>query len=62
MKAYVGVDAQIHVLLTSALVGDERSASHPGRFTPGVIALGTRWIGGWVGARAGLNDRKKWKF
>jgi hypothetical protein len=35
MKAYGGVDVQIHVFLTSELVGGELSASHPGRFTPG---------------------------
>jgi hypothetical protein len=33
MKAYGRVDVQIHVLLTSALVEGEWSASHPGRFT-----------------------------
>jgi hypothetical protein len=34
MKAYGGVDVYIHIFLTSALVGGERSASRPGRFTP----------------------------
>jgi hypothetical protein len=34
MKAYGGVDAYIHIFLTSALVGGEWSASRPGRFTP----------------------------
>jgi hypothetical protein len=33
------------------------SALRPGPFIPG-----TQWIGGWVGARAGLNDMDKWKF
>jgi hypothetical protein len=37
-------------ILTSALVGDEWSASRPGRFTPG-----THFIGGWVDSRAGLD-------
>jgi hypothetical protein len=35
MKAYRGVDVSTHVFLTSALVGDEWSASRPGLFTPG---------------------------
>jgi hypothetical protein len=34
MKTYGGVDVYIHVFLTTALVGGERSASRPGRFTP----------------------------
>jgi hypothetical protein len=34
MKAYGGTDLQIHIFLTSALDGDELSASRPGRFTP----------------------------
>jgi hypothetical protein len=34
MKAYGGVDVEIHIFLASALVGDECSASRPGRFTP----------------------------
>jgi hypothetical protein len=40
MKAYGGVDVQIHIFLNSALAGDEWSASRPCRFTPG-----THWIG-----------------
>jgi hypothetical protein len=35
MKAYGGVDVQIHVFLTSALDGGEWSASSPWRFTCG---------------------------
>jgi hypothetical protein len=41
--------------LTSALGVSEWSGSHPNRFTPGKGAPGTRWIGGWVAARAGLD-------
>jgi hypothetical protein len=36
MKAYGGVDVQIHIFFTSALVGGEWSASSPCRFTPPV--------------------------
>jgi hypothetical protein len=35
MKAYGGVDIEILIFLTSALVGGKWSASRPGRFTPG---------------------------
>jgi hypothetical protein len=52
MKAYEGLDVQIQILLTSALVGGEWSASHPCPFTLGVRAHGTHWIGGWVGDSA----------
>ncbi|PNF15375.1 hypothetical protein B7P43_G00968 [Cryptotermes secundus] len=58
MKAYGEVDVQIHIFLTSALAGGERSASRPGRFTPGERAPGTHWIGGW----AGLGNVEKGKF
>jgi hypothetical protein len=34
----------------------------PSRFTPGEIATGTHWIGGWVGSRTGLNDVEKRKL
>jgi hypothetical protein len=57
MKAYEGVDVQIHIFLTSALVGGEWSASRPCRFTPG-----THWIGSWVDPRAGLDAVRKIKF
>jgi hypothetical protein len=35
MKAYWGVDVQIHVSLTSTVGTGEWSASRPGRFTSG---------------------------
>jgi hypothetical protein len=54
MKAYGGVDVEIHINLTSALAGGEWSASRPCRFT-----LGTHWIGGWVDPIAGLDDVEK---
>jgi hypothetical protein len=34
METYGGVEEQIRVLLSSVLVGGERRASSPGRFTP----------------------------
>jgi hypothetical protein len=39
----------------SELDGGEWSASRPGRFTPGVRAPTTPWVGGWVVPRAGLD-------
>jgi hypothetical protein len=62
MKAYGGLDVEIRIFLTSALVGGEWSASRPGRFIPGERTPGTHWIGGWVDTRAGLDDVKKRKF
>jgi hypothetical protein len=62
MKTYGGVDVYIHVFLISALVGCEWLASHSGRFTLVEKAPGTRWIGGWVGPRAVLEDVKKRKL
>jgi hypothetical protein len=57
MKMYVEVDVQMHIFLTSALVGGEGSASRPGRFTPG-----RHWIEGWVGPTAGLDNVEKIRF
>jgi hypothetical protein len=54
MKAYGGVDVQIHIFLTLALPWGERSASRTGHFTPG-----THLIRGWVDLRAGLEDVEK---
>jgi hypothetical protein len=62
MKAYRGVDVQIHIFLASALAGSEWSASRPCRFTPGERAAGTHCIGDWVGPRARLDDVEKRKF
>jgi hypothetical protein len=53
MEAYGGVDVQIHVFLTSALV-DEWSTLRPRRFT-----LGTPWIGGGVGPTTCLDDMER---
>jgi hypothetical protein len=46
MKAYEGVDVQIQVFLTSALLGVEWPASRPGSFTPRETAHTTHWTGG----------------
>jgi hypothetical protein len=48
--------------LTSALDGDEWSASRPGRFIARESAPGTHWIGGWVGPRAVLEAVVKRKI
>jgi hypothetical protein len=60
--AYGEMDVWIHIFFTSASVGDGRSASHPGRFTPGERAPGTLWIGGLMGPRDSLDFVKKRKF
>jgi hypothetical protein len=62
MRTYGVVDVYIHILLTSAQVGGECSASRHCRFIPGEKASGTDWIGCWVGPRAGLQDLEKRKF
>jgi hypothetical protein len=51
MNVCGGVDVQIHIFLTSALVGDEWSASRSGRFTPG-----THW--GWAPQPVWTTSRK----
>jgi hypothetical protein len=53
MKAYWGSGGTAPPFLTSALDGGERSASRLCRFTFGVTAPGTHWMGGWVGLRVG---------
>jgi hypothetical protein len=62
MKAYRGVDIEINISLTSALVGGDWSASRPGHFTPGERASRTHRIRGWVDPTAGLDDVEKRKF
>jgi hypothetical protein len=59
MKAYGGVNVEVHIFLTSTLVGGEWSDSRPCRFTPGERASATHYIGGWVGHRTGLDDVEK---
>jgi hypothetical protein len=48
--------------LTSALGGSEWSALRPGRFTLRERALGTLWIGGYVGPRDVLDAVVKRKI
>jgi hypothetical protein len=62
MKAYGGVDVEMHIFLTSELAGGEWSASWPVRFAPGKRAFGTHSTGGWVGPKAGLDDVETRKF
>jgi hypothetical protein len=62
MKAYKGVNIQIHIFLTSALDGDEWSNSRTCRYAPGERVPGTHWIGGLVDPRDGLDDVEKRKF
>jgi hypothetical protein len=62
LKTYGGVDMQIHVFFTSALIGGEWSASRPGRFIPRERAPGTHWTGRWVGPRTGLDEAEKRQF
>jgi hypothetical protein len=47
---------------SSALAGGEKSASCTSCFTPMERAPGTYWIGGWVDARAGLDNVERRKF
>jgi hypothetical protein len=48
MKKYGGVDVEINVFLTSALVRGELPASRPCSFNPGERASGTHCIGCWI--------------
>jgi hypothetical protein len=52
---------QVHVFLTSPLVGGERWASRPCHFTPGERASGAHWIGGWVAPTTSLDDVERRK-
>jgi hypothetical protein len=54
MKTYMS-EGIAPSFLTSALGGDEWSASSPGCFTSAERPPGTHWIGRWVGHRAGLD-------
>jgi hypothetical protein len=62
MKAYWRVDVQIHIFLTSTLVGGEWSDSCPGHFTLRERAVNTHWIGSRVNPRVDLDDVERRKF
>jgi hypothetical protein len=62
MKTYGGLDAQIYVFLTSALVVGEWSASPTVALPSSKKVPDTQWIGGLVGPRAGLDDMEKRRF
>jgi hypothetical protein len=62
MKAYGGVEIQLHAFLTSVLDGGEWSVLRSGHSTPSETALGTHWMGDWVGPRAGLDTVVKRKI
>jgi hypothetical protein len=49
-------------ILTYVLDGGEWSDSRPGSFAPGERALGTHWIGGYVGPRVGVEAMEKRKI
>ena len=51
----IGVELQLHSLLTLALDAWEWSTSCPGRCNPGNRAYGKHWVEGWVCPIAGLN-------
>jgi hypothetical protein len=54
---------RVDVFVTSTVVEGEWSASRPGRFTPwGTTPPGTRWTGGWMSLKAGLDEVEKRKF
>jgi hypothetical protein len=54
-----GVDAEDYVFLSSALAGDEWSASRSGRLTLWERSSGTHYAVGWVERRAELDDVQK---
>jgi hypothetical protein len=62
MKTYGGSGGIAPIILTSAVDGEEWSASRPGRFTFGETAPSTHWIEGRVGPRAGLDAMEKRKI
>jgi hypothetical protein len=62
MRMYWVAEEELHAFLTSAQDRGEWSASRFGSFTSGIIAPSSRWIGGWVDLRAGLDAVAKRKI
>jgi hypothetical protein len=60
MKAYGGADVEIYIFLTSALAGGGQL--HALAPLPRGKSPGTRWGGGRVDPRAGLDDVEKGTF
>jgi hypothetical protein len=54
-----GEDLKVDVFSASSLDVGECSVSLPGCFAPRERALGTNWIGGWVGPRSCLEAVEK---
>jgi hypothetical protein len=61
MKAYWGMEALLHTLLTMALDGSSQLHA-PATLPPSKKAPGTHWTGGWVGPTAGLGTVVKRKI
>jgi hypothetical protein len=62
METRRGVDVQIRVFLTTALLVGEWRDSRPGRFTPGERVPSTHWVGVWAASRTGLDHMENRKF
>jgi len=61
MKTWRGEEVQLHAILTTALDGQEWSASCSGPLTPGERTVVTHWIGDWMRyrSRSGYGGRDK---
>jgi hypothetical protein len=59
MKTYRGGGIAPHILDLGTIYGCELSDSRSGRFTPGLKAPHTHWIGDLVGSRDGLDSVAK---
>ena len=62
IKVYGWVELQLHSLLIPDVVIGEWRASCPGRFTAGLRAHGTHWIGGRVDPRDRLDNGEEKHF